>query len=75
MTHVNNMSWTRNISNRNEFVNKGDEVAPILLDLPEEQQTIARAIQQFTGDLCPEIQREHNVGAVVTGTIPMIFPL
>jgi small subunit ribosomal protein S1 len=74
MIHVSDMSWTRNISNPNEFVKKGDEVDTIVLNIDQEQQRIALGIKQLTEDPWSEIQRKYKVGAVVTGTVTRIVP-
>ncbi|MDR2629078.1 MAG: 30S ribosomal protein S1 [Puniceicoccales bacterium] len=74
MIHVSDMSWTRNISNPNEFVKKGDEVDTIVLSIDQEQQRIALGIKQLTEDPWAEIQRKYKVGAVVTGTVTRIVP-
>ncbi|MDR0742284.1 MAG: 30S ribosomal protein S1 [Puniceicoccales bacterium] len=74
MIHVSDMSWTRNISNPNEFVKKGEEVDTIVLSIDQEQQRIALGIKQLTEDPWPEIQRKYKVGAVATGMVTRIVP-
>ncbi|MDR2778999.1 MAG: 30S ribosomal protein S1 [Puniceicoccales bacterium] len=74
MIHVSDMSWTRNISNPNEFVKKGDEVDTVVLSIDQEQQRIALGIKQLTEDPWPEIQRKYKIGSTVCGTVTRIVP-
>jgi small subunit ribosomal protein S1 len=74
MVHVSDMSWTRAISNPNEFLKKGEEVEAIVLNIDQEQQRIALGIKQLTDDPWPDIQRRYRVGTTVTGTVARIVP-
>ncbi|MDR1413885.1 MAG: 30S ribosomal protein S1 [Puniceicoccales bacterium] len=74
MVHVSDMSWTRNISNPNEFLKKGDEVDAIVLTIDQEQQRIALGLKQLSDDPWPEIQKKYKVGTTISGTVTRIVP-
>ncbi|MDR3144116.1 MAG: 30S ribosomal protein S1 [Puniceicoccales bacterium] len=74
MIHVSDMSWTRNISNPNEFLKKGDEVDAIVLHIDHEQQRIALGIKQLTEDPWANIRSRYKVGTIVEGVVTRIVP-
>jgi small subunit ribosomal protein S1 len=69
MVHISDMSWTRVISNPNEFLKKGEEIDAIVLSVDAEQQRIALGIKQLAEDPWVEIQKRYKIGAVISGTV------
>jgi small subunit ribosomal protein S1 len=74
MIHVSDMSWTRNISNPNEFLKKGEEIDAIVLSIDQEQQKIALGIKQLAEDPWVSIQKRYKVGSTILGTVTRIVP-
>ena len=74
MIHTNDMSWTRNINNPNEFLKKGQEVDAVVLSVDEEQKRIALGIKQLTEDPWDDIQKKYKVGTLVHGVVSRIVP-
>ena len=72
MIHVSDMSWTRKINHPSEFLQKGQEVEAIVLDVNTKEQRISLGIKQAQTDPWTEITSRYPVGAVVKGKVSKI---
>ncbi len=72
MIHVSDMSWTRKVNHPSEFLQKGQEVEAIVLDVNTKEQRISLGIKQAQTDPWTEITSRYPVGAVVKGKVSKI---
>ena len=72
MIHVSDMSWTRKINHPYEFLNKGDEVEAIVLEIKKEDQRVSLGIKQLESDPWESINDRFKVGDMVTGQVAKI---
>jgi small subunit ribosomal protein S1 len=69
LIHVSEMSWTKNITDPNEVVNKGDEVEAIVLSIQKEEGKISLGIKQLEDNPWDDVERKYQIGAGVKAEI------
>lgn len=69
LIHVSEMSWTKNITDPNEVVNKGDEVEAIVLSIQKEEGKISLGIKQLEDNPWDDVERKYQIGANVKAEI------
>lgn len=69
LIHVSEMSWTKNITDPSELVNKGDEVEAIVLSIQKEEGKISLGIKQLESNPWDEAEAKYPVGSSVKAEI------
>ncbi|PCI76699.1 30S ribosomal protein S1 [Candidatus Aerophobetes bacterium] len=69
LIHVSEMSWTKNVSDPSEIVNKGDEVEAIVLSIQKEEGKISLGIKQTDNNPWEGIEERYPIGKVVTAEV------
>ncbi len=69
LIHVSEMSWTKNISDPSEVVNKGDEVEAIVLSIQKDEGKISLGIKQTENNPWEKVEEKYPIGKVVTAQI------
>jgi small subunit ribosomal protein S1 len=69
LIHVSEMSWTKNITDPNEFVKKGDEVTAIVLSIQKEEGKISLGMKQLEANPWDDVVKKYPMGASVKAEI------
>ncbi len=69
LIHVSEMSWTRNITDPSEVVNKGDELEAIVLSVQKEEGKISLGLKQTEKNPWEDIDNKYPVGSSVVAEI------
>ena len=69
LIHVSEMSWTKNISDPSEVVNKGDEVEAIVLSIQKDEGKISLGIKQTENNPWEKVEEKYPIGKVVQAEI------
>lgn len=69
LIHVSEMSWTRNISDPSEVVNKGDDVEAIVLSIQKSEGKISLGIKQTEKNPWEDVEQKYPVGSTVEAEI------
>lgn len=69
LIHVSEMSWTKNISDPNEVVKKGDEVEAIVLAIQKTEGKIFLGLKQTSHNPWDDVERKYTVGSKVTAEV------
>lgn len=69
LIHVSEMSWTKNISDPSEVVNKGDEVEAIVLSIQKDEGKISLGIKQTENNPWEKVEEKYPIGKVVKAEI------
>jgi len=69
LIHVSEMSWTRNITDPSEIVNKGDELEAIVLSVQKEEGKISLGIKQTEKNPWEDVDNKYPVGSSVVAEI------
>ena len=69
LIHVSEMSWTKKVRHPSKFLNIGEEVEAIVLEVSGEQQRISLGLKQLTPNPWEELGKEYPVGTKLTGTV------
>lgn len=69
LIHVSEMSWTKNITDPSELVNKGDDVEAIVLSIQKEEGKISLGIKQLESNPWDDAEGKYPVGSSVKAEI------
>jgi small subunit ribosomal protein S1 len=69
LIHISEMSWTKNISDPSEVVNKGDEVRAIVLSVQKDEGKISLGMKQLEKNPWDLIEQKYPVGMNVHAKI------
>ena len=69
LIHVSEMSWTKNVTDPNEIVNKGDEVEAVVLSVQKEEGKISLGLKQTDKNPWDEVEKKYPIGSGVTAEI------
>jgi len=69
LIHVSEMSWTRNVTDPSEVVNKGDELEAIVLSVQKEEGKISLGLKQTEKNPWEDIDNKYPVGSSVVAEI------
>ncbi|MBS3904316.1 MAG: 30S ribosomal protein S1 [Simkania sp.] len=69
LIHVSEMSWTRNVTDPAEVVNKGDELEAIVLSVQKEEGKISLGIKQTEKNPWEDVDNKYPVGSSVVAEI------
>lgn len=69
LIHVSEMSWTKNITDPSEMVNKGDEVTAVVLSIQKEEGKISLGIKQTEPNPWDNVEKRYAVGTSVKAEI------
>ena len=69
LIHVSEMSWTKNVTDPSEVVNKGDEVEAIVLSVQKEEGKISLGLKQTEKNPWDEVEKKYPIGSNVTAEI------
>jgi len=72
MIHVSDMSWTRKVNNPADFLQKGQEVEAVILDIDPVQQRISLGMKQLADDPWSNIDAYFKVNDMVEGKVVKI---
>lgn len=63
LIHVSEMSWTKNITDPSEMVNKGDEVTAIVLSIQKDEGKISLGMKQLEPNPWDDVERKYAIGS------------
>jgi small subunit ribosomal protein S1 len=63
LIHVSEMSWTKNITDPSEMVNKGDEVEAIVLSIQKDEGKISLGMKQLEPNPWDDVERKYPVNS------------
>lgn len=69
LVHISEMSWTKNVTDPSEVVNKGDEVEAIVLSVQKEEGKISLGIKQTEKNPWDDVEAKYPIGSSVTAEI------
>ncbi|MBF5058529.1 30S ribosomal protein S1 [Candidatus Neptunochlamydia vexilliferae] len=69
LIHVSEMSWTKNVTDPSEIVNKGDELEAIVLSVQKEEGKISLGIKQTEQNPWEGVEEKFPVGSTVKAEI------
>ena len=69
LIHVSEMSWTKNVTDPNEIVNKGDELEAIVLSVQKDVGKISLGIKQTEKNPWQDVEQKYPVGSTVKAAI------
>ncbi|MGK5595532.1 MAG: 30S ribosomal protein S1 [Parachlamydiaceae bacterium] len=69
LIHVSEMSWTKNVTDPNEVVNKGDDVTAIVLAIQKDEGKISLGIKQTEQNPWDDVEKKYPVGTNVRAEI------
>lgn len=69
LIHVSEMSWTKNVTDPSEVVNKGDEVVAIVLAVQKEEGKISLGIKQTEHNPWDDVERKYPLGSGVKAEV------
>lgn len=69
LIHVSEMSWTKNITDPSEMVNKGDEVEAVVLSIQKEEGKISLGIKQIEPNPWDNVEEKYQVNSNVKAEI------
>ncbi|NPA42576.1 MAG: 30S ribosomal protein S1 [Chlorobi bacterium] len=69
LLHVSDMSWSTHLRSAQDFVNPGDEVEVVILDLDREKRKLSLGMKQLTEDPWKNIEAKYPVGSVHKGKV------
>ena len=69
LIHITDLSWTKKIKHPSEFVNSGDKIEVVVLELDAEGHKLSLGHKQTTPNPWDKYEAEFAVGTVHTGTI------
>ncbi|MBA2727164.1 MAG: 30S ribosomal protein S1 [Parachlamydiaceae bacterium] len=69
LIHVSEMSWTKNITDPNEVVKKGDEVEAIVLSIQKDEGKISLGLKQAEHNPWNEVEMKYPIGQNVKAEI------
>lgn len=69
LIHVSEMSWTKNVTDPTEVVNKGDEVEALVLSIHKDEGKISLGIKQTEHNPWDEVEKRYPIGTEVTAEV------
>ena len=69
LVHVSEMSWLKNNSTPNKFINLGQEVEVMVLDINSQNHRISLGMKQCEQNPWQSFSEKHKVGDVVEGVV------
>lgn len=69
LIHVSEMSWTKNVTDPSEVVNKGDEVEAIVLAIQKEEGKISLGIKQTEHNPWDDVEKKYPPGKKVRAEV------
>jgi len=69
LVHVSEMSWLKNNSSPNKFINQGQEVEVMVLDINSQTHRISLGMKQCEQNPWQLFSDKHKVGDIVEGTV------
>ena len=72
MIHVSDMSWTKKINNPADFLDKGQDVTAVVLEIDANNQRISLGLKQAQEDPWANVTAQFSVGQIVKGKVSKI---
>lgn len=69
LIHVSEMSWTKNVTDPSEVVNKGDELEAVVLSVQKDDGKISLGIKQTEKNPWEDVDQKYPVGSTVSAEI------
>ncbi len=69
LIHINDISWTKKISNAQNYFELGDEVEAVVLEVDGERKRLALGLKQIKENPWDVIEEKFNVGDVFEGEV------
>ncbi len=69
LLHVSEMSWSTHLRSAQDFVNVGDEIEVVILELDRENRKLSLGMKQLTEDPWKNIDKKYPVGSKHKGKV------
>ncbi len=69
LLHVSEMSWSTHLRSAQDFVNVGDEIDVVILELDRENRKLSLGMKQLTEDPWKNIEEKYPVGSKHKGVV------
>ncbi len=69
LLHVSEMSWSTHLRSAQDFVNVGDEVEVVILELDRKNRKLSLGMKQLTEDPWKDIEKKYPVGSKHKGKV------
>ncbi len=69
LIHINDISWTKKISNAQNYFKLGDEVEAVVLEVDGERKRLALGLKQIKDNPWDVIEEKFNVGDIFEGEV------
>ena len=69
LVHVSEMSWSTHLRSAQDFVNVGDEVEAVVINLDRESRKMSLGIKQLSEDPWTDITKKFPIGSKHTGSV------
>ena len=69
LVHVSEMSWSSHLKSPQEYVQLGQEVETVVLNIDREERKLALGMKQLTEDPWERVQEKYPVGSKHTGRV------
>ncbi len=69
LVHVSEMSWTQRIKHPSKFVNVGDDVEAMVLDIDTDQKRISLGMKQIEPNPWTLLEEKYPIGSVIKGQV------
>ena len=69
LVHVSEMSWSTHLRSAQDFVNVGDEVEAVVLNLDRESRKMSLGMKQLSEDPWTDITKKFPIGSKHTGSV------
>lgn len=74
LLHVSDISWTKRVTNPQDFLKKGEEIEAMVLWCDPKECKLSLGLKQFSTNPWPDIAARYQSGCVVEGKITGIMP-
>tara|TARA_B100001559_G_scaffold304488_1_gene293974 strand:- start:1118 stop:2896 length:1779 start_codon:yes stop_codon:yes gene_type:complete len=69
LVHVSEMSWSTHLRSAQDFVNVGDEIEAVVLNLDRESRKMSLGMKQLSEDPWTDITKKFPIGSKHTGSV------
>ena len=69
LVHVSEMSWSTHLRSAQDFVNVGDNIEAIVLNLDRESRKMSLGMKQLSEDPWTDITKKFPIGSIHTGSV------
>ena len=69
LLHFSEISWSNNIHSVRDYLEIGDEIECVILNLDKDNRRLSLGMKQLTPDPWEDIEKKHPINSVRTGTV------